>query len=156
MELANRELTAFVPSDPSHRPGPLPAASHLLHVDSFDAFLQSATAAIPAIEPKHCTLRCEGNVRLGLVLCVKNFDVGYPGVAPFEQSCSSKVLPRECRERGLTYSAPMRATFSINVGDEQPTTVTRGIGKLPIMIGSNRFVEFASILTAKLGVTLKG
>lgn len=114
----------------------LPAASHLLHIDSFDAFVLKATSAMLEIEPKHCHLRC-GEESVRIVLSVKNFNIGYPTVPLCEERPLS-LLPRECRERGFTYSAPMFASFSMSVGESQSTTVTRSIGQLPIMVRSNR------------------
>lgn len=60
--------------------------------------------------------------------------VGYPtgddGVGP--------LTPRECRERGLMYASPVRATFRIQRDDGPVLSVQRSLGDLPIMVGSAR------------------
>lgn len=114
----------------------LPAASHLLHIDSFNAFVRNAISAILEVKPKRCHVRC-GEDWVCIVLSVKNFNIGYPTV-PLQEERFSTLLPRECREKGVTYAAPVFASFSLGVGESQSTIVTRSIGQLPIMVRSNR------------------
>ena len=45
------------------------------------------------------------------------------------------ITPRECRERKITYSAPMTASMN---GIDDRGTITRTAGYLPIMVLSNR------------------
>lgn len=49
------------------------------------------------------------------------------------------ITPRECRERKITYSAPMTASFKCGMnGIDDRGTITRTAGYLPIMVLSNR------------------
>jgi DNA-directed RNA polymerase I subunit RPA2 len=48
------------------------------------------------------------------------------------------LTPRECRERGLMYTAPIRATFRIQRDDGPVLRVQRSLGDLPVMVGSSR------------------
>lgn len=52
--------------------------------------------------------------------------------------CVKRVPPtRECRERGLMYTAPVRATFRVQRDDIGSMPIERSLGDLPIMVCSN-------------------
>jgi DNA-directed RNA polymerase beta subunit len=40
-------------------------------------------------------------------------------------SSSKQLLPRECRERGMVYGAPMTGTFKYSVDDGEPIRLER-------------------------------
>ena len=50
----------------------------------------------------------------------------------------TRLLPHECRERGISYTAPMTAYLAHQVNDGEVVVTERRLGQLPIMVGSNR------------------
>lgn len=48
------------------------------------------------------------------------------------------MYPAECRQRGLTYRAPLKASISISINGRTMDLVDSIIGDLPIMVRSKR------------------
>jgi DNA-directed RNA polymerase beta subunit len=62
--------------------------------------------------------------------------IDYPVLTKDSQTI---ITPRECRERKITYSAPMSVSFKCGInGIDDRETITRAAGCLPIMVLSNR------------------
>jgi DNA-directed RNA polymerase beta subunit len=50
--------------------------------------------------------------------------------------CFSQLLPRECRERGLTYAAPLVLSMSYAVDSGTRVNFQRRMGDFPIMVSA--------------------
>jgi DNA-directed RNA polymerase beta subunit len=46
------------------------------------------------------------------------------------------IYPSECRLRGITYSAPLYATFCRKIDDEPEEKINISLGDIPIMVRS--------------------
>lgn len=49
-----------------------------------------------------------------------------------------KIYPSECRQRGLTYKAPLRVNINLKVNGRLIDTIEHFIGEVPVMLRSNR------------------
>ena len=126
------------------------------HVESFNYFLEYGLGqAVKDIEPAELNLfdpslqrsnpsAIDWDETTVLKFWVENVKVGKPSKP---QNCgrSSKLMPRECRERGLMYSAPMTADFCYQMiqrrnGHPMPAKPIRlqakNFGMMPIMVMS--------------------
>ena len=149
---------------PSHWNGSLPRKEDVKrlrkltapHVESYDYFLEEGLSrGVKAIEPAEFAivepqkLRNEPeSVDLSELSSVKfwieNARIGKPIKAFSGGRSKENLLPRECRERGMMYSGPLRAMFCYQIikrrnGVEFPQPVTRlpkEFGDLPVMVGS--------------------
>lgn len=63
-------------------------------------------------------------------------NIGYP--IKEDDSIDTRLLPHECRERGISYTAPLTITLCHQVNDGEVVMTERRLGQLPIMVGSNR------------------
>jgi hypothetical protein len=148
---------------PSFRGGHLPAEEDVErlrtlshpHVDSFNYFLDvGLDRGIKDIEPAEiCVVdpqkqrdapsSIDWNETTTIKFWIENVKVTKP-VKPSTSGRSNKLLPRECRERGLMYSGPMSGTFCYTIiqrrnGVEIPTRpirIQKSFGDMPIMIMS--------------------
>lgn len=110
------------------------AAVH--HVHSFNQFLQHhLNSAVDHVLPHICAYdRC--HERLQVLLQMTAIAIDYPVLTKDSQTI---ITPRECRERKITYSAPMSVSFKCGInGIDDRETITRAAGCLPIMVLSNR------------------
>ena len=55
---------------------------------------------------------------------IESVYVGYPDKD--DSSLNKKITPRECRERGMIYDAPMHGTFCYSIDDGPAHTVQVG------------------------------
>ena len=62
--------------------------------------------------------------------------IGHP-YKPAGSATDRRLFPRECRERGASYTAPLRGRICRRVNDDAPTTIDVRLGDLPIMIRSS-------------------
>ncbi len=131
------------PDSRSFTRGPLPPAAAVRryqevvapHVESFNYFLDTGLReGVAHLTPVEARLSADGEsgplVRAWVEECQVGFPTGDGGAGP--------ITPRECRERGLMYAAPMLATFRIQREGGGAMRVQRSLGDLPIMVGSNR------------------
>ena len=153
-----------VQTAPSHWSGSLPKMEHVErlrkltapHVESFDYFLDEGLArGVSAIEPAEFDIIDPKVLRekpelvdLSEVSTVKfwieNPKVGKPVKAAPGGRSKEYLLPRECRERGMMYAGPLKATFCYqiikrrngNEFPESPVRLAREFGNMPIMVGS--------------------
>lgn len=153
-----------VQTSPSHWSGSLPRKEDVErlrsltapHVESFNYFLEEGLArGIKAIEPAEFAIvdpkkqrddpsSIELSETTTIKFWVENARVGKPIKAAPGGRTRENLLPRECRERGMMYSGPLRAVFCYQVikrrnGMENPDPVVRipkEFGDLPIMVGS--------------------
>ncbi|CAN0311694.1 unnamed protein product [Hapterophycus canaliculatus] len=85
------------------------------HIDSYNFFLEDGLSeAVKDLPPQVMQLGEGGPL---LKLWVEGVTVGFPGKKN-EDSASSKLTPRECRERGLTYQGPLLVDlcYQVHVG----------------------------------------
>jgi DNA-directed RNA polymerase I subunit RPA2 len=105
------------------------------HVDSFNQFLtdglEQAVADIPEQETQL------GPNGPSITMWYENVDIGYPGRSGDEIS-TAKLTPRECRERGLAYTAPITANVMWRIGDGEANRMQKRMGDCPIMVRSKR------------------
>lgn len=139
---------------PSTYDGPLPGpASQRLkdltapHVQSFNYMLEGGIAhAVSSIPPREVLVPPAGTEpgtelapEEGTVVrfWVEDMQIGRPTKADAASS-DMRLLPSECRERGITYDAPLTITLAKQVGDEDAavTTLSTVAGSLPIMVQS--------------------
>ncbi len=107
------------------------------HIEAFNmifegGLLEKSVAAMEAREVRDN----DGNV---LRFWLDNVQVSKPMLSDREDSSLNRFLmPRECRERGISYRAKMIGTlmYSVNGGAER--SEVRSLGLLPIMVGSSR------------------
>lgn len=77
---------------------------------------------------------------------IQDVKIGYP--LKEDGSRETRLLPHECRERGISYlpvvlvttsyTAPLIAYIAHQVNDGKVIVTERNLGQLPIMVGSNR------------------
>jgi DNA-directed RNA polymerase I subunit RPA2 len=146
---------------PSFKSGHLPAEEDVKrlrtlsapHVESFNYFLEvGLQAGIQDIEPAELDIvdrknyvdwnELDTNETTLLRYWVENVKVAQP--VKSTSGNTTRLLPRECRERGLPYAAPITGTFCYNVisrrnGVEMPSKtvkIAKTFGNMPIMVMS--------------------
>jgi DNA-directed RNA polymerase I subunit RPA2 len=107
------------------------------HVDSYSYFLQTGLAeAINDLPPLDMKLSDQD---IFIKIGVSDVQVGYP--SRLSEDSDRKYSPREARERGLSYSGSITATYDIIVTSghaSNPITFTSRLGELPIMVMSEK------------------
>jgi len=145
---------------PSFRGGHLPAEEDVKrlrtlsapHVESFNYFLEHGLdRGIKSIEPAEFSIvdptvlrenpsSIDWNETATVKYWVESVKIAKPVKA--SSGNSNKLLPRECRERGLMYSGPISGNFCYSViqrrnGVEipsKPVRIEKSFGNMPIMI----------------------
>lgn len=108
------------------------------HIHSFNQLLgESAFLGISALPRQICSLADPHSKPITLSINASSIDFGYP-VVHDDLSSNKALTPRECRERQLTYSAPVNVTFTCRLNGSDDEVLTKMIGYLPIMVLSNR------------------
>lgn len=108
------------------------------HIHSFNQLLgESAFLGISALPRQICYLADPHSKPITLSINASSIDFGYP-VVHDDLSSDKALTPRECRERQLTYSAPVNVTFTCRLNGSDDEVLTKMIGYLPIMVLSNR------------------
>ncbi|XP_068242605.1 DNA-directed RNA polymerase I subunit RPA2 [Palaemon carinicauda] len=102
------------------------------HVESFNYFLQEGLDAVLAgFDDIEFTLGESNNVSLSITEVV----VGKPELGSNEASVKN-LYPKECRERGSTYSAPLMATVTCSCNGNTLLPIRLSLGNIPIMVKS--------------------
>ncbi|TKR92764.1 hypothetical protein L596_007349 [Steinernema carpocapsae] len=105
------------------------------HVDSFnylaDHGLQLAAADVP---PEKFRLPTGEAIELDYV----SASLGFPSVGGQGISEAAKIYPSECRQRQMTYAAPLRASVSLTINGRRRDLIDCVLGQVPIMLQSNR------------------
>ena len=153
-----------VQTAPSHWSGSLPRKEDVErlrkltapHVESFNYFLEEGLArGVEDIEPSEIDIVDPKRLRdepdsidydevSTVKFWIENPKVGKPIKSSPGGRTRENLLPRECRERGLKYSGPLKASFCYQIikrrnGAEFPQQIVRipkEFGELPIMVGS--------------------
>lgn len=126
------------------------------HVESFNYFLEEGLSrGINAIEPAEFAIVEPQKLRDNpesvdlseldsVKFWVENALVGKPIKGSPGGRTKENLLPRECRERSMMYSGPLRALFCYQIikrrngleFPQQATRIPKEFGDMPIMVGS--------------------
>lgn len=87
-----------------------------------------------------------GDSNTTLRFWIQDVRIGYP--TKEDDSVDTRLLPHECRERGISqhtelnndfrYTAPLTISLAHQINDGEIVVTERRLGQLPIMVGSNR------------------
>ncbi|XP_070550165.1 DNA-directed RNA polymerase I subunit RPA2-like [Ptychodera flava] len=105
------------------------------HIESFNYMLKEGLKlAIQDIPPVEFSLQSGQRVSLSFT----DVSVGVPAVAQGNLHASTlKVYPSECRERGSTYKARLRAYVCWKLDGQAANTLDIQLGEVPIMVKSD-------------------
>lgn len=130
---------------PSSRQGPLPSSTAALrmkditapHIQSFNYMLDEGLAKAIADIPHRELKLSSGDT---LHFWVEDAMIGKPMKSALDgQASDPRLFPAECRERGMTYAAPLAVTIARRINNEDDVVrVQAKLGDIPIMVGSNR------------------
>uniref|UniRef100_A0A5S6QQ32 DNA-directed RNA polymerase subunit beta n=1 Tax=Trichuris muris TaxID=70415 RepID=A0A5S6QQ32_TRIMR len=120
------------------------------HLNSFNNFLDGIPKAVSCIRPRVIQisegLRCE--------LQILNPVVSYPGISKDSNLVEMvKLLPYECRCRGITYKSKLSCTFRVLLNGTVVQSSVRPLVDVPIMVRSRRC--YLEKVTSEQLVTLK-
>jgi len=105
------------------------------HVESFDWFLDHGLQRIcQGLDPLEHADKSGNKVRVWY----ESLQVLEPIVGERDTATEKRLLPRECRERRLTYTAPLVARVCMQINDGKIVSYQRKIGNMPMMVGSNK------------------
>ena len=117
-----------LPAGTEHRLAALAAP----HVQSFNYMLDHGLqTAVEDMQPRELFFE-EGGKRVQF--WIESASIGAPTVS--DTRTDTRLLPRECRERGMTYNAPLTVRVGHAVGDEVRHVELR-VGNVPIMVRSS-------------------
>jgi len=104
------------------------------HIDSFNYFVDIELQAI-----LRANARITSDVDPNFYLEYLDIRVGSPE-RPDENAINTSITPHECRLRDLSYSAPIYVSIKYTRGKQEIVSKGIKIGKLPIMLRSNKCV----------------
>ncbi|GAA5931078.1 DNA-directed RNA polymerase III core subunit RET1 [Sporobolomyces koalae] len=104
------------------------------HIDSFNYFVDVELQAI-----LRANARITSDVDPNFYLEYLDIRVGSPE-RPDENAINTSITPHECRLRDLSYSAPIYVSIKYTRGKQEIVSKGIKIGKLPIMLRSNKCV----------------
>jgi DNA-directed RNA polymerase I subunit RPA2 len=111
----------------------------LHHIDSFDY----AMGVVLKKLPRHIyTMEIKSTEKTqkifkSLKICYEDFELGMPVLDSSISFKKSNILyPSECRERELTYSAPLIATIKRKFDSDAPESFKVKLGNIPVMVKS--------------------
>lgn len=140
-------INTWPKTNPSSSSSSIPLATndklqHLVdpHLKSFNyIFEEGLDAAIEHLLPMTLQLP---NSSSKMTLWIENAQILYPAVKPstsgskMTKTLSDNLLPTECRQRKLSYTAPLVVTLGYRIDDEPSQHIQRSVGDLPIMVRS--------------------
>ncbi|KAL6767395.1 hypothetical protein ACKKBF_B35095 [Auxenochlorella protothecoides x Auxenochlorella symbiontica] len=129
---------AHKPSAAADLKKPVPAELEGLaqpHIDSFDFFLgqglENVVEGVASVEVEHPITKHRHSFWL------ENAVIGRPTKDDASSGADRRLFPRECRETGSTYRAPLSVDVVWQAeGLMQTQRVTRKLGQIPIMVKS--------------------
>lgn len=136
------KATSWPATNPSSAPRSCPATTnHKLqklvapHVDSFNFFLtEGLDLAVADLAKVPVELPNQHNMELW----IESAQVGFPTVEN-QITGERKLLPSECRQRGVSYTAPLVVTLARAFeGSQNVERIQRVVGEIPIMVRSKR------------------
>jgi len=93
------------------------------HIESYNQLVAESALRGISTTPRQVCIANHG--RSTVSLRATSIDFGYPA-----------STPRECRERQITYSAPIKLSFSYLLDGSEAEVIT-GAGVIPVMVLSN-------------------
>mmetsp|Transcript_31207 Transcript_31207/g.105002 ORF Transcript_31207/g.105002 Transcript_31207/m.105002 type:complete len:1144 (-) Transcript_31207:61-3492(-) len=106
------------------------------HLESFDQFIKESLDAGMASMPEQKFIVEANGSTTTVVLRAVNIEVGAPARVD-EAGVDRLLLPRECRERGMSYGAPAAVTYEAEV-DDRTVSMVKSAGQFPIMVKSSK------------------
>jgi|UPI00043EBA79 DNA-directed RNA polymerase I subunit RPA2 len=105
------------------------------HVDSFNFFLTQGLDLAIADLPK---VLVDVPQQHTMALWIESAQIGFP-TSENQITGERKLLPSECRQRGISYTAPLVVTLARSfAGSSNVERVQKVVGDLPIMVRSKR------------------
>ncbi|POM70228.1 DNA-directed RNA polymerase I subunit RPA2, partial [Phytophthora palmivora] len=103
------------------------------HLDSFNFFLTEGLDLAVADMSK-VPVELPNQHRMDI--WIESAQIGYP-TTENQITGEQKLLPSECRQRGISYTAPLVVTLARSFGDSQNVErIQRVVGEIPIMVRS--------------------
>ena len=119
------------------------------HIDSFnfmvDAGLDLAVANLEPVEIPLYDVNSggggaddddEGADKNTLNVWIDSASISYPTKS--DDSADQRIFPAECRERHISYNGALNVVVNYSLNGAAPKSVSRKVGQIPIMVGSNR------------------
>ncbi|EQC34809.1 hypothetical protein SDRG_07614 [Saprolegnia diclina VS20] len=133
--------TSWPATNPSSAPGSCPQRTNpkLLklvepHVASFDYMLEEGLdLAVQSIAPLSMDV---GNSNK-MTIWIESAQIGFP-TTDASNNHAKAMLPSECRQRGISYTAPLVVTLGRSFGGSAIEHLQRTVGQIPIMVRSKR------------------
>ena len=126
---------------PSSRHAALPAAStaarindlSMPHVESFSYLLDTGIhECVKDLARREMTVASGDTLHFWL----ESVSVGHP-LKTDSTTTEHRVFPRECRERGTSYTIPLRGRVIRRVNDGEPSPHDVFLGDIPVMVRSS-------------------
>ncbi|ETV99767.1 hypothetical protein H310_07819 [Aphanomyces invadans] len=117
------------------------------HVDSFNFMLsEGLDHAVASILP----LTIDVGHSNKMTIWIDSVQIGYPTSDATHGGHAKTLLPTECRQRGISYTAPLIVTLARSfVGGSTTEHLQRTVGHIPIMVRSQR-CHLANLSPAEL------
>jgi DNA-directed RNA polymerase I subunit RPA2 len=119
------------------RPSQVPSAlSDLVapHVDSFDSFLVEGLSRVEeALLPVRVEHPTNGGV---LTAWLERVSIGKPLLDDTRQREEARLFPRECRQAGTSYTAPLTAKLCWTYNEGMELSKEARLGNFPVMVRS--------------------
>ncbi|KNC48846.1 DNA-directed RNA polymerase [Thecamonas trahens ATCC 50062] len=107
------------------------------HIESFNHFINTAIPAmVKDIQPMY--VEAESPAQQSVKLWISSFSVGKPVESASGVANPTALLPSACRERNMSYSAPMHVRIMRSVDGGPPMETAHEVGLLPIMVQSDK------------------
>lgn len=128
---------------PSSASGPFPVETdkrlqRLIrpHIDSYNYMLDGGLAsAVADIAPREVRLGADATAPL-MRFWVEDVMVGHPMKS--DASADPRLMPAECRERGLTYAGALNVVVCRRINDGPVERIPRKLGAVAVMVRSAR------------------
>ncbi|OQR94074.1 DNA-directed RNA polymerase I subunit RPA2 [Thraustotheca clavata] len=133
--------TSWPSTNPSSVPGSCPEKTNTKlqklvepHVASFDYMIdEGLDLAVQNIAPMAIDVG-NGNK---MTIWIESAQIGYP-TSDASSNHAKALLPSECRQRGISYTAPLVVTLGRSFGGSAIEQLQRTVGNIPIMVKSKR------------------
>lgn len=127
---------------PSHRAGPMPGSESttrindlaMPHIESFNYMLDEGIAQGVADIPQREIKLLNGET---MTMWLEEASIGMPMKTGDSGVVDPRLFPAECRERGMTYQAPLNVTICRRVNGGEVQKLQTKLGEVPIMVRSS-------------------
>lgn len=139
---SKNHVTKWPSTNPSSSSRSIPAKTNAKlqnlvfpHLDSFNFFL---TEGLDLAVANLCKVPVELPNQHQMDLWIENAQIGFP-TTENQITGEQKLLPSECRQRGISYTAPLVVTLARSFsGSQNVERLQRVVGDVPIMVRSKR------------------